>query len=208
MALQVIGAGIGRTGTYSLKLALEQLGFGPCHHMEEVIKHPARQVPLWHAALAGKPDWETLFDGYTAAVDWPAAAFWRELAATYPAANVVLTTRDAGSWCQSYSQTIAKVLSQAHAAPPEVRPWIDMAIGVNRRSGFDGDASQADLIAAYDASLAAVRTSLPPERLLVFDVKDGWEPLCTFLARPVPAMPFPQTNNREEFWDMARQMTG
>ena len=97
MALKVIGAGVGRTGTYSLKLALEQLGLGPCHHMEEVIKNPPVNVPLWHAAAQGKPDWDAAYEGYTSAVDWPTASFWRELAALYPKANVILTARGAES---------------------------------------------------------------------------------------------------------------
>jgi Sulfotransferase domain len=208
MPLQVIGAGVGRTGTYSLKLALEQLGFGPCYHMEEVLKDPGQRIPLWTAALAGKPDWETVFAGYNAAVDWPTAAFWRELAAAYPGAQVVLTARDAESWCQSYSQTIAKFMSSAHEAPAAFAPWFDMAFGVVGKSGFASNAGRAALIEAYEANVAAVRRSIPAERLLVFSVKDGWQPLCTFLAKPVPAMPFPQTNNREEFWDLARQVTG
>jgi hypothetical protein len=208
MTIEVIGAGVGRTGTYSLKLALEQLGFGPCYHMEEVLKDPARMIPLWNAALAGEPDWQTLFAGYGAAVDWPTAAFWRELAAAYPAAKVVLTARAAESWYQSYSQTIAKFMASANQAPPEVRPWFEMAFGVVRKSGFDDNASKDAVIATYDANLAALRSSLPPERLLVFDVKDGWPPLCTFLAQAVPATPFPRSNNREEFWELARQVTG
>jgi Sulfotransferase domain len=208
MTLQVIGAGVGRTGTYSLKLALEQLGFGPCHHMEEVLKHAPRQIPLWHAALAGQPDWPAVFEGYAAAVDWPTAAFWRELAAAYPEAKVVLSARDAARWYESYSQTIAKFMSQADAAAPQFRPWFDMAFGLTRKSGFDGDGSRDATIEAYEANVAAVRTAIAPERLLIFDVKDGWEPLCRFLAKPVPAMPFPRTNDREGFWDLARQVTG
>ena len=82
--LEVIGAGVGRTGTYSLKLALEQLGFGPCHHMEEVLKDPERQIPLWSAAARGTADWESALAGYRSAVDWPTAAFWRELAEARP----------------------------------------------------------------------------------------------------------------------------
>lgn len=206
--LDVIGAGVGRTGTYSLKLALEHLGFGPCHHMEEVIKDPSRQVPLWQGALAGQPDWEAIFAGYHAAVDWPTAAFWRELAAACPRAKVVLTARDAASWYDSYSQTIAQLLSEADQAPPELGPWFEMAFAVTKKSGFDRDASPAAIIAAYEANVEAVTTSIPPERLLVFDVRDGWAPLCTFLAQPVPAMPFPNTNNNDEFWELARQITG
>jgi hypothetical protein len=208
MALQVIGAGVGRTGTYSLKLALEHLGYGPCYHMEEVFKDPPRRIALWNAALAGAPDWPALFEGYAAAVDWPTAAFWPELAAAYPDAKVVLTTRSAESWCQSYSETIAKLLAGRDEAPPHLKPWFDMAIGVTERSGFDGKTSRADLIDAFDAQVAAVRNAIRPERLLVCEVKDGWEPLCTFLDKPVPAMPFPNTNNTADFWELVRRAIG
>jgi hypothetical protein len=206
MVLQVIGAGVGRTGTYSLKLALEQLGFGPCYHMEEVFKDPPRRIALWNAALAGKPDWPALFEGYNAAVDWPVAAFWRELAAAYPEAKVVLTTRDAEIWCQSYAETIFKLLAGRDEAPAQLRPWFDMAIGVTKRSGFDGTMSRAEITQAFNDQVAAVKNALPPERLLVCEVKDGWEPLCTFLDKSVPDMPFPNTNNTAEFWDLVKRV--
>jgi hypothetical protein len=208
MTLKVIGAGVGRTGTYSLKLALEHLGYGPCYHMEEVFKDPPRRVALWNAALAGAPDWPALFEGFAAAVDWPVAAFWPELAAAYPDAKVVLTTRSADIWCQSYSETIAKLLAGRDEAPPHLKPWFEMAIGVTERSGFDGKMSRAEIIEAFNAEVAAVKNAIAPERLLVCEVKDGWEPLCTFLDKPVPAMPFPNTNNTTEFWELARRVIG
>jgi Sulfotransferase domain len=208
MTLEVIGAGVGRTGTYSLKLALEQLGYGPCYHMEEVFKDPPRRIALWSDALAGKPDWPATFEGYHAAVDWPVAAFWQELATAYPDAKVVLTTRSTESWCASYSQTIFKLMAGRDEAPPHLRPWFDMAIGVTQKSGLYGTMSPAGLGAAFDAEVAAVKAALPPERLLVFEVKDGWQPLCTFLDQPVPATPFPRTNNSAEFWELVERAFG
>ncbi len=111
MTLEVIGAGVGRTGTYSLKLALEELGFGPCHHMEEVLHNAPIQIPLWTAAAAGKPDWDAALNGYNSAVDWPTASFWSELAKRYPKAKVVLTLRSTESWVASFSETIQKLMA-------------------------------------------------------------------------------------------------
>jgi hypothetical protein len=208
MTLEVVGAGVGRTGTYTLKLALEQLGFGPCHHMEAVLKDAARQVPLWSAAAAGTPDWEATFKGYNSAVDWPTAAFWRELAAAYPGAKIVLTTRNAECWYQSYSETIAKLMSSADQAPAHLKPWFKMASAVTARSGIGGKTNRDDVIRAFEVHAEEVRTAVPANRLLVYEVRDGWEPLCAFLEKPVPATPFPNTNNREEFWDLARKGLG
>lgn len=208
MAIRVFGAGVGRTGTYSLKLALEQLGYGPCHHMEEVVKAPERQVPLWSAAARGFPDFETAYDGFNSAVDWPTAAFWRELADAYPDAKVILTTRSPESWCDSYSQTIQALLSAMDTAPARFRPWFEMAIAVIEKSGIGVGKDREGLVAAYNAHVEAVRSTIPADRLLVFDVRDGWEPLCTFLDKAPPATPFPRTNNRDEFWDLARLVTG
>lgn len=208
MTVRVIGAGVGRTGTYSLKLALEQLGFGPCHHMEEVVKAPERQVPLWSAAARGEPDFAAAYAGFGSAVDWPTAAFWRELAETYPQAKFILTTRSPESWGDSYSQTIHALLSRPEEALPETRPWFEMALAVIKRSGFDTGMSRHELIAAFETRNAAVQNALPPERLLVYEVREGWEPLCAFLGKPQPADPFPRSNNREEFWDLARHVTG
>lgn len=208
MTIQVFGAGVGRTGTYSLKLALEQLGFGPCHHMEEVVKAPERQIPLWSAAASGNADFEAAYEGYSSAVDWPTAAFWQELAALYPEAKFILTTRSAESWCDSYSNTIHALLSKPEQALPEARPWFDMAHSVIEKSGFHAGMSRADLIETFEARDAAMRNSLPPDRLLVYEVKAGWDPLCGFLGKEPPATPFPRSNNREEFWDLARLVTG
>jgi hypothetical protein len=208
MILEVVGAGVGRTGTYSLKLALEELGFGPCHHMEEVLKDPSRQIPLWSAAAEGRPDWEAIFQGYNSAVDWPTAAFWRELAAAYPAAKVILTTRNAERWYQSYSETIFKLMSTAHEAPPHLRAWFEMAFAVTARSGFGGKTNRDEIIKAFEEHGDAVKSSIPADHLLVYEVKDGWEPLCAFLGKPVPSVPFPSSNNREEFWELVQRGMG
>jgi hypothetical protein len=201
MTLRVIGAGVGRTGTYSLKLALNQLGFGPCHHMEEVLHNQPVQVPLWAAAVNGQPDWEAVFKGYESAVDWPTAGFFRELSAAYPSARFVLTHRSPESWVQSFSATIYKLMAQEDGVPPEMQAWLEMGIGVITRTGFPIGLDTAGLMRAFIAHTDAVKAAIPADRLLVYQVKEGWGPLCAFLEVPVPADPFPRTNDRGEFWD-------
>lgn len=201
MSLQVIGAGVGRTGTYSLKLALNQLGLGPCHHMEEVLHKMESQVPLWSAATAGDADWATIYDGYQSAVDWPTTGFFRELNATNPGARFILTVRSPQSWAASFSSTIYKLLAEAGQAPAEMTAWLAMADAVITKTGFPRGLDVEDLEQAFTAHIDAVKATIPAERLLVFQVKDGWEPLCAFLDLPVPDGPFPRTNDRGEFWD-------
>lgn len=201
MALEVIGAGLGRTGTYSLKLALEQLGLGPCHHMEEVIHNPPRHVPLWSAAVQGNPDWNAAYEGYNSAVDWPTAAFWRELSEVYPNAKFILTTRNPERWYDSFSETILKLLLTRHEAPPEVRPFLEMGHGVTSKTGLDGEAGRDEMIRVFEDHCEAVKQSIEARRLLVYEVGEGWAPLCEFLGKPVPDAPFPNTNGRGEFWE-------
>ncbi|MFC1605255.1 sulfotransferase family protein [Pseudomonadota bacterium] len=201
MTMHVIGAGVGRTGTYSLKLALNQLGVGPCHHMDEVLHHMPVQVPLWSAAAAGEPVWAQIYAGYRSAVDWPTACFFRELAQAFPSAKFVLTQRDPERWADSFGATIYTLLAGRDQAPPEMHAWLDMAGAVIARTGFPAGLDQAGLKEAFIAHNEAVKATIPASRLLVFEVKQGWEPLCEFLDVPVPAEPFPRTNHREEFWD-------
>jgi len=201
MTMHVIGAGVGRTGTYSLKLALERLGLGPCHHMEEVLLDRPVQVPLWAAAVAGRPDWGAIYEGYESAVDWPTAGFFRELAAAYPAAKFVLTLRSPERWVESFSHTIYKLMAERGSAPEDMQAWLDMAIGVIEKTGFPGGLDTAALTAAFTAHNEAVKAAIPADRLLTFQVKDGWGPLCGFLGKAVPDEPFPRTNDRGEFWD-------
>ena len=201
MSLHLIGAGVGRTGTYSLKLALNQIGQGPCHHMEEVIHDMPRQVPLWAAAAADKPDWASIYDGYSSAVDWPTACFFRELADEYPDARFVLTHRDPERWADSFSATIYKLLAGKDEAPEEMRDWLQMASDVIAKTGFPAGLDRNAIAERFVAHNQAVKDTIPASRLLVFEVKDGWEPLCDFLGVPVPEGDFPRTNHREEFWD-------
>lgn len=204
MSLQVIGAGFGRTGTMSLKLALEQLGFGPCHHMVEVFAHP-ESLPLWSEAADGRADWDRIFKGYRAAVDWPTATFYEELATHYPGAKVILTERDPESWFKSTQATIF-----AREFPPESDdPWINMVMKVvgdlfGRRM-HDKDT----LLTVYEAHNARVREVIPADRLLVYNVAQGWAPLCEFLGVAVPEGPIPKVNSTEEFQrNIAQEMAG
>jgi len=204
MPLQTIGAGVGRTGTNSLKLALNELGAGPCHHMKEVVLDMATQAPLWADALRGKPDWQMIFQGYQSAVDWPTAAFYKELYALCPTAKFILTHRSPESWAESFSETIYQVISEKASIPEKRRVWHEMVVGVVAKSGFPAGLDKASLIDAFVAHNEAVKATIPPERLLVFDVREGWDPLCAFLGVPVPDNAFPRTNDRVEFWERSQ----
>ena len=204
MALQVIGSGFGRTGTMSLKRALEQLGFGPCHHMEEVLAHP-EQVPHWQSVVAGRAvNWDEVFAGYRSQVDWPGAHVWRELAAAYPQAKVIHTVRSEGQWWKSFSNTIAALLTSSDPgpAPPHIRTMMEVAAQFIGPQMLGGDRETA--LMAYRRRTEQVRAAIPSERLLVFDVAEGWEPLCRFLGVPVPGTPFPRANSTEEFWKLVK----
>ncbi|MFN2560778.1 MAG: sulfotransferase family protein [Jatrophihabitans sp.] len=191
MALQVIGPGLGRTGTYSLKLALERLLGGRCHHMAEVLADPERHLPLWAPALRGEAvDWEEVFAGYVAQVDFPGAAFWRELSDAFPDALIVLSTRPAEDWYRSAASTIFQ-LDDDHGSSPFRNLW---------REWFGNPSDdRATLIAAYERHYTAVRSAIAPDRLLEWTVADGWAPLCERLSVPVPDEPFPWTNTTDQF---------
>lgn len=203
MTLTIIGSGFGRTGTLSLKTALETLGFGPCHHMEEVLHNPA-QVAHWQAIAAGEPvPWEDVFAGYRSQVDWPGAHVWRELAAAYPTAKIIHTTRPEDDWWHSFSATIAVVMAnyETMPAPPHVKAMMRAAVRMINDVTFGGKSNdRTTAIAAFHQREADVRAAIPPERLLVFNVAQGWRPLCNFLNVPVPATAFPRTNSTEDFW--------
>lgn len=193
MSLRVIGAGVGRTGTASLKVALEHLFDAPCYHMFEVFQHP-EHIPAWHQAAENRePDWAQLFDGYAAAVDFPVAAFWPELSRAYPDALVVLTLRDPESWWQSASPTIFAVTQKMQG------PWRDMADAMFAQRFTAEINDKAACIAAYERHVDAVRRGVPASRLLEWQVSEGWEPLCKALNLPVPEMPFPRENSRADF---------
>lgn len=200
MSLQVISFGFGRTATLSLKAALEELGYGPCYHMDNVLQDMEERVPLWNAAVKGKPDWEAIYSGFHSAVDWPTSAFWRELVAAYPQARFILSSRSAQSWYESISQTILAVLTAPEKWPEEQREWLEMVSKVVIDRSLGGKTDRESVIAAFEAHEAAVKEAIPKEDLLVFRASDGWAPLCEFLGKPVPASPYPRTNSREEFF--------
>jgi len=207
MPLKVIGAGVGRTGTYSLKLALNELGLGPCHHMEEVMINAPTQIPLWVAAADGNPDWAAIYQGYQSTVDWPTARFFAELHKACPDAKFILTDRDPDTWAQSFGATIYKLLAGADQAPDKMRAWLDMGQNIISQTGFPPGLDEAGLSAAFTAHCEAVKAAIPASQLLVFQVRNGWGPLCEFLDVPVPDMAFPRTNDRSEFWDLVASNT-
>ena len=201
MALEVIGAGFGRTGTLSLKTALEILGFGPCYHMVEVIAHP-EYIPLWNRAIDGVAiDWEEVFGQYRATVDWPACHFYDKLADFYPDAKVVLSLRDPERWYNSMRETILPTMTGENRDPAAPVPDETMAkfIEIISDHTFNMDFGKDNVIAAFERHNAEVRRRIPAERLLVFEAAQGWEPLCAHLGVPVPDQPFPRVNDREEF---------
>jgi hypothetical protein len=194
--LRVIGAGFGRTGTASMRDALVRLGFAPCDHMVENFEHQER-FALWDEALrrktAGEPiDWRPLLSGFRAIVDWPGAYFWEELTAAHPDAKVVLTVRDPDRWYDSISQTIFTLRDDQWPEGPR-------DIIYNHTFG-DRLTDRAHCQTVFTKHVDAVRETVSPDRLLVFDVKEGWEPLCAFLGVPVPGdEPFPHVNDTAAF---------
>jgi hypothetical protein len=201
MTLEIIGAGFGRTGTSSLKVALEHLGFGPAHHMFEVRDNPP-QVQLWAAAARGeRVDWDSIFSGYRSQVDWPGARYWRELAAHYPKAKVILTVRDPDEWFDSVEATILRLLAaRGQIEDPHLSSLVDMVhelIEIGEFSGRMTDREHA--ISVFRARIVEVQATIPTARLLTFDVSAGWEPLCAFLGCEVPAISFPRLNSSKQF---------
>ncbi len=207
MALKIIGAGFGRTGTMSLKLALEELGYGPCHHMKEVIGDP-EQIALWRDVAEGRADYDRIFRGYFSAVDFPVAACWQDVLAAYPGARVILSAREAEEWYDSFSNTILKIVLDRDAWPDSARPWYEMleAIVVDRALG--GRTDREGILKAYRANVDAARALAEDGRALIHSARDGWGPLCAFLSLRPPAEPYPRTNAREAFLPAVRAGTG
>lgn len=195
MTLKVIGAGLGRTGTLSLKQALETLGFGPCYHMMEVFKNPAA-AGWWDAVADGaRPGWDAIFDGYESTVDWPSSTFYRELVAANPEAKVILTERDPDEWFKS---TQATIFNRDFTAEPS-NMFESMVRKVIGRM-FDMRMHDRDwVIGKFLEHNAEVRRVIPADRLLVYFAADGWEPLCDFLEVPPPAEAIPNVNSTQEF---------
>lgn len=219
MPLTVIGAGFGRTGTYSLKLALEALGHGPCYHMFELARH-RRALEQWEAALNGRtPDWDEIFTGYQSTVDFPGCIYYRELLEHYPQARVIMTWRDPDAWYASAYQTILTIrpsilqvlkIALCYPVSREARSVLRLALHNKKLIEdqlFGGRVHDAQhVIDVYQRHSETVRESVPSDRLLVYQVSEGWGPLCDFLNQPVPDTPFPRTNDEKGFTDTTREL--
>ena len=196
MALKVVGAGVGRTGTHSLKVALEQLLGGPCHHMVEVFAHQ-EQIPVWTDAIEGRPvDWRQLMGDYVAQVDWPGASFWPELLEAYPDALVLLSVRDPETWYKSTMDTIFLALDRTDE---EIGPWMVAVKRLLADRFCDRFGDPAAMMAAFERHNDEVRARVPAAQLLEWTPADGWGPICDRLGVAVPDEPFPVTNTTGEF---------
>ena len=212
-SMKVIGAGFGRTGTLSLKAALETLGFGPCYHMTELFQHPDH-VSYWEAAMNGEAvDWQTLFANYRATVDWPGCTFYAELMVAYPDAKVLLSVRDPERWYDSVINTIYQTSNLLKPPLGSLRtllmrlvsPQISRIVGmINKmiwQNTFDDRfEDKAHALEVFQQHIEEVTQHVPADKLLVYNVKEGWEPLCAFLGVEIPAdTPFPHLNDRGSF---------
>lgn len=189
--MRLIGAGVGRTGTHSLKLAIEQLLDAKCHHMMEV---DADQVDVWRRAFEGEPiDWPAFLADYEAIVDWPGGGLWPELNEAFPDVPVLLSTRSSSeAWYRSASSTILPSMNESDGAG---RAMLDAMMSRFTLDWNDADAAMA----AYDAHNAAVRSAIPADRLFEYQPGDGWAPLCAALGVEEPSEPFPHTNTTEQY---------
>ncbi len=211
--LKIIGAGFGRTGTLSLKVALEELGFNPCYHMTELLARPNDFV-FWETTAQGNPvNWHDIFDTHQATVDWPGCTFYKELMQEYPDAKVLLTTRDPESWYESARSTIYQVSRMVNDSPlarllifavrtlgnngPRVGALANTLVWDKTFHGRFADKAYA--IQVFNQHIEEVKSYVPTDKLLVYQVKDGWEPLCTFLGVEIPDKPFPRLNDRQNF---------
>ena len=202
MPLNIIGAGFGRTSTYSLKLAFETLGFGPCYHLFEIRDNPAL-LSVWQDAVKGQlPVWETAFQGYSSQVDWPGAYYWKELHAAFPQAKVILSVREPESWYESLQATIVRSITIGRDADPDLhkRAVADMVYQTIHEGLFGGDMTTKEhVLKTYHQHIEEVQRTVPAKQLLTYQVSDGWAPLCEFLEVDMPKIDFPRSNTRSEF---------
>ena len=203
MALKVIGAGFGRTGTMSLKVALEQLGFSPCYHMVECFKKGPEHWQLWTDAVNGKPDWDSIFDGFQATVDFPACTSYRALADYYPDAKVLLSVRSPETWYTSTQETIFAEPWLNWLRNSEAGPYM---LGTVNQYFDDRMHDREHLIERFNQHIRDVTSAIPPERLLVFEAKQGWAPLCEFLDLPLPENEFPNINDTSANQEIIRDI--
>lgn len=205
MALRIIGAGLGRTGTLSLKYALEYLGFDPCYHMAEVLSEGPTRIPQWTEVVNGRPDWSAIFDGYSATVDYPGCYYWRELADAHPDAKIILSLRDPESWFRSVNETIFSAGMRGMIDQSAAKTFFDGSVFADFGDRIEDRDFMIDYFGRWNQS---VIDSVPSERLLVFEAKQGWDPLCAFLGVPVPDIPYPRVNSRDEMHGHHDRATG
>ncbi len=198
MTLKIVGAGMGRTGTASLKVALETLGIGRCYHMSEVLKNP-KFVKSWIDVADGNPDWDKIFNGYSATVDNPGCNYWKELAAYYPDAKVILTVRDANKWFDSTNETIH---SGEFAGFIKNSPFGEMVQRIIWDAMGNHMQDREHMVEFFTKRSEEIVSSIAADRLLIYQVSEGWEPLCEFLDVPVPNTDFPRINSRNETKEM------
>lgn len=205
MTLRLIGAGFGRMGTRATKDALELLGYGPCHHMAEVFVHN-ETVPQWQAAIENPPTtaegWAPLLGEYAACVDWPCCYFWKELNQAFPDAKVLLSTRDPEKWWASINKTIFEIFRQGEVPEDETgmrNAHRAMARDMIADRTFGDFEDKARVLSVLKAHEEEVRDTISADRLLVWSVTEGWDPLCAFLEVPVPETPFPNRNTTKDF---------
>jgi hypothetical protein len=195
MSLKVIGAGLGRTGTMSLKFALEHLGFGPCYHMIEFMANVPTHLERWLPVVEGRPDWGAVFDGYTSTVDYPGCTYWRELLAKWPDAKVILSLRDPDSWFESAHETVLSARMRNMLDQSPIARFMEATVNADFGDRID---DREFMIAYFRRWNERVIAEVPANKLLVFQARDGWEPLCEFLGVPVPSEPYPRVNSREQ----------
>jgi hypothetical protein len=209
--MRLIGAGLPRTGTLSQKVALEMLGVTPCYHMVNVLMN-LDEAQLWRRALDGEAPWDEVFDGFQATVDWPGSFFYKELVEAYPDAKVFLSVRDADAWERSmrdtiwglfYGDMLIRDLASARArVDSKWRGYLEMMQEMWQQSGLidaGADTTSESMRSAMERFNEGVQQNVPADRLLVWSVSDGWEPLCEFMELPVPDTPFPHLNDSKEF---------
>lgn len=204
--MQIISVGFLRTGTTSMKLALEELGFGPCYHLKELVNDPSRAAEwLTVAKDPAAADWHRIYADYRSAVGTPTTTFWRHVIAAFPTAKVIVTVRDPNDWYDSATRTIGEALEPS--LPVRLLTWrprrepdlLDEVQRIARRHEGGQFTNREEAVAAFEQHIADVRATVPADQLLIYSVRDGWGPLCAFLGVPEPTTPFPRENDRATF---------
>ena len=201
--MKVLGAGFGRTGTMSLKIALEKLGIGPCYHMREVVSHPSH-IKIWYDISRGEhPNWDRLFMGFNSAVDFPVSLFYEELINKFTDSKFILTLRDFDTWYESTANTIYKVPTMLpdwfKRVVYPIRMFIELQVNLIWLGLFKNNFSDRQFTElVYNEHIESVKKTIPADKLLIYRINEGWGPLCEFLNVDKPEIPFPKVNDTAE----------